>query len=76
MLRDMALDAVTGGALGLVFIAALYLLDIAQIGTLLETTSDPGAVIAMMIIGIVPFFAACAVAMGVMLKPWRTDDED
>ena len=67
MLRDMALDALTGGALGVVFIAGIYLLDVAQIGTLIDRTAYPEMVLFTMASGVIPFFAAIGVAAGVML---------
>lgn len=77
-MRDIVLDAITGAALGLVFVASLFLLDVADIGTMASESDQLGTLIAMMIIGIVPFFSACAVAAGVMLLngPLEPDDRD
>lgn len=77
-MRDIVLDALTGAALGLVFVASLFLLDVAEIGTIASKSDQLVTLIAMMVIGIVPFFAACAVAAGVMLLngPVELDDID
>ena len=69
MLRDMALDALAGALLGAVFIAGIYALDVAQIGTLIDRAAHPGFVLFTMASGVIPFFAACGVAAGVMLSP-------
>ncbi len=73
-MRDIILDAVTGALLGVVFIVGLFALDIAQIGTMTWASASPTTVIAMLAIGIIPFFSACAVSIGVMMLPWEADN--
>lgn len=75
-MRDIVLDAITGAALGVVFIAALFLLDIAEIGTLAAQSNQFETLLAMIAIGIIPFFAACAVSFGVMFLTGRQPVEE
>ncbi|MCC6946717.1 MAG: hypothetical protein IT539_03035 [Bradyrhizobiaceae bacterium] len=68
MLRDYALPACGGLASAVLFIAALYLLDLHGLGTLIAEDEAPLVPVVILLMGLGGTFAAAAIGTGLAAR--------